>query len=284
MEIALGVIDDSTDTYDQKLVNYLNCVRHYLALLEQSISDLGFQDDEQEIYFHKYIYPRFNACYFYHAELTPILKALPIGTDVMIRDYYIQELGYLHRGFNLNRYLYEYFLADDDVKDEPFFLHRNYSAAAHAMLPAFANPAFLTNQSLSFARFIAHERMQQFIIRRLRLLYQNPNDVFLAGLLKGKRRSWDGDKVELIEIAYGIYYTRRMNGGDADVSDIIEWLEDSLQIDLSQAYRIFLDIRRRKTVSFTKYLDEMRDAIVKHIEESNRFKDNRKRIKKNEAF
>jgi hypothetical protein len=111
-------------------------------------------------------------------------------------------------------------------------------------------------------------------------LYQNPDNLFIAELLSNKNRWWSGDKVELVEIAYGIYYTRRINGGRAEISDIIGWLEDSLNVDLGQAYRMFLDIRRRKTVSYTKFLDEMRGAIEDHIEQSNGLRPGKKSSKK----
>ncbi|MNH36304.1 RteC protein [compost metagenome] len=94
----------------------------------------------------------------------------------------------------------------------------------------------------------------------------------MQALLKGSKRQWTGDKIELIEIAYGIYYTRRMNNGKVEVRDIIEWLEDTLSVDLSDAYRMFADIQRRKASSYTKYLEEMISAIHEHIEEKNRFK------------
>jgi len=86
------------------------------------------------------------------------------------------------------------------------------------------------------------------------------------------KRSWSGDKIELVEIAYGIYYTQRLNNGKAEISDIIDWLEESLNTDLSQAYRMFVDIRRRKTISYTKFIDEMRHEINVHIEDSIKYR------------
>jgi len=77
--------------------------------------------------------------------------------------------------------------------------------------------------------------MQEFVGRRLKLLYRNPDSEYVQHLIKGSKRKWTGDKIELIEIAYGIYYTRRMNSGKAEVKDIVEWLEDTLQIDLGDA-------------------------------------------------
>jgi hypothetical protein len=134
------------------------------------------------------------------------------------------------------------------------------------------NRGMMTNQDYYFAKFLAYERMQEFIGRRLRLLYGNPDSEYVQQLIKGSKRKWTGDKIELIEVVYGIYYTRRMNSGKAEVKDIVEWLEDTLQVDLGDAYRLFLDLKRRKGKSYTKFLKEMIEAIRKSIEEGNRFR------------
>ncbi|MGE8424753.1 MAG: RteC domain-containing protein, partial [Sphingobacterium siyangense] len=121
-------------------------------------------------------------------------------------------------------------------------------------------------------RFRANEMLRDFLIRKVKLLIQESYNGLANGLFDKGKRSWSGDKVELIEIAYGIYYTGRINHGKAEISDIIQWLEESLNIDLSQAYRMFVDIRRRKTISYTKYLDEMRSTIQSQIEDSFKFR------------
>ncbi len=62
-----------------------------------------------------------------------------------------------------------------------------------------------------------------------------------------------------------------MNGGKTEVRDIVEWLEDTLGVDLSDAHRMFVDLKRRKGKSYTKFLEEMIAAIRLSIEEGNRF-------------
>lgn len=83
-----------------------------------------------------------------------------------------------------------------------------------------------------------------------------------------QRRWWSGNKIELVELAYGLYHSKRINGGNAELGEIICWLESSLNVDLGQSYRMFIDISRRKLVSHTKFLDEMQHTLVNHIQNS----------------
>lgn len=272
-EIAMEAIRSTLKLEAEKLADYTFCIRHFLQTLEDYLSKHGFTDEQEEINCYKYIYPRFYSWYIYQVDLHHILKVVPVGPDVVIRDYYLNELNFIQRYFTQIGFLYEYYLQDETVKDEAYFLRKNYSSVFPDQLNASANGVSLqTNQGYQYAKIIAYERLRSFLIRRVKLLYQNPDNPYVLQLLAGKKRQWEGNKVELIEIAYGIYFTRRMNGGKAEVSDIIEWLEDSLQVDLGQAYHIFLEIRRRKTISYTRYLEEMIKAIHDHINDSFRLK------------
>lgn len=264
----LDKINGSIKESVQNLTASLSCVALVMNQLKHGVKASPFSDDQQEITFFKYTKPRFYCWYIYIVELHNILCGVPVGTDQMIRDYYMDELGIVNRCFRIYSFNYQYYLSDETAKDEEFFLCRNKAPFPAGQELMAADVGFSTNNDFMFSKFRAYEMLRDFIIRRLRLLYRNPDNTFINELLANKNRWWSGDKVELIEIAYGIYYTQRINGGKAEIGDVVQWLEDSLNIDLAQAYRMFLDIRRRKTVSYTKYLDEMREAIHRHIEES----------------
>ncbi|WP_276348951.1 RteC domain-containing protein [Daejeonella sp. JGW-45] len=272
MEAQLENINGSLKEAIQNLTESLFCITTTLNHLKKFIQEHPFKDPEDEIDFFKNIKPRFYCWYIYVIELYQILSAVPSGTDQMIRDFFMDELKIINRYFTIHQFYYQYFLRSETALDDSYFLRVNLVPFPTGSEQTAVDPEFSTNQDYMFSKFRAYEMLRSFLIRRLKLLYQNPDNVFIAELLAGKRKCWSGDKVELIEVAYGIYYTHRLNEGKAEIGDVIEWLEDSLQIDLSQAYRMFLDIRRRKTLSYTKYLDEMRDSIHKHIDETNRYK------------
>lgn len=274
----LDRINGSLKESVQNLTDSLFCITSTMGKLKRMVGQSTFGSQQEEIHFFKYTKPKFYCWYIYVVELHNILSAVPVGTDQMVRNYFMDELGMVNRCFNIYSFAYQYYLKDETSKDDEFFLCRNKSPFPAGQELVSPDVDFSTNQDYIFAKFRAYEMLRDFIIRRLRLLYQNPDNVFIAELLASRNRWWSGDKVELIEIAYGIYYTQRINGGKAEIGDVVGWLEDSLHIDLSQAYRMFLDIRRRKTISYTKYLDEMREAIIKHIEESLKYRtDNKQR-------
>ncbi|MEI2273583.1 RteC domain-containing protein [Sphingobacterium sp. ML3W] len=243
-------------------------IRETVYSLKEYIHTHPFLNNEEEITFFKYTKPRFAAWQIYCLELHNILSTIPIGTDEMIKGYYINEIGILERFFKMHSFYYQYYLKDEDAKDKLFFLRSNRSLFPPGGELLSTDPDFSTELDYLFSKFRAYEMLRDFMIRRVKLLFQEANYNFMNGLAHKRKRWWSGDKVELVEIAYGIYYTNRLNGGKAEISDIVGWLEESLNIDLSQAYRMFVDIRRRKTISFTKFLDEMRDAIHTNIDES----------------
>src|SRR3546814_93929 len=254
LESINGTLKDSL----ANLTDSLSCTAATIQHLRQYIRACPFTDDQDEIHFFKYTKPRFYCWHIYVVELHHILSAVPVGTDQMVRDYYMNELGVINRFIRQHAFGYEYYLADETAKDANFFLCRNKSTFSPGQEHQPEDSGFSTEMDYLFSMFRAYEMVRDFIIRRLRLLYRNPDNSIMAELLVGRKRRWSGDKVELIEIAYGIYYTQRINDGKAEIADIVGWLEESLDVDLAQAYRMFVDITRRKTVSYTKYLDEMR--------------------------
>jgi hypothetical protein len=260
MEKSLKNLSDSIFVVTGKL----NALRRYII-------DYPFMSQDEEINFFKHIKPQFYSWYVYLLEEHAIISSEPTGPDQDIRDYYLQELSFIKRHFSQNEFLYQYYLHEETVKDEEYFLRKNQASLQLINGVLQIDPDFSTNEDYSFAKFKAYELLQRFIIQRIKLLYQTPDSILLAELLTGKNRRWTGDKVNLIEIAYGIYYTGQMNDGKAEIGDVVSWLEDSLQIDLGRAYRKFVDIRRRKTLSYTKYLDDMRESIHRKIEENNRY-------------
>lgn len=275
LESINGTLKDSVTNFDESL----SCITNTMLRLRQYIRNHPFAEDQEEINFFKYQKPRFHCWHIYVIELHHILAAVPVGTDQQIRDYYMDELSVINRFFRRYAFQYQYYMADETAKDAEFFLCRNKTSFPPGQEYLPEEKGFSANMDFLFAKFRAYEMLRDFTIRRVRLLYRQADSSFMAELIGAGKRFWSGDKVELIEIAYGIHYTQRINGGKAEISDIVGWLEESLNVDLGQAYRMFLDIRRRKTISYTKYLDEMREAIHCHIDESLRYRSKKSRLK-----
>jgi len=272
LEDELESINGTLKSGFEKFSDSLFVINTQINQLKKLVSEQQFTSETEEITFFKNIFPKFYSWMIYTAEEYSIISAVPVGTEQMLRDYYLQELAIVKRNFNQSQFTYQYFLQGETALDEDYFLRKNFNPNHPGLTALFTENKTATNQGYQFAKFRAGEMLQDFLINRIRLLYKTPDNVLLAELLTGTKRRWTGEKINLIELAYGIFYTGQMNDGKAEINDIVSWLEESLQVDLGRAYRKFVDIRRRKTLSYTKYLDEMRNAIHLKIDENDRYK------------
>lgn len=244
------------------------------ALKEHVLSD-GFRDDEDEVYFFKYLKPRFYMLYIYEVELYNLISGVPVGTDEMVWNYYLSELSALKRFFSQHSFIYDYFAREEEGMDGSFFLRRNLNVlhpdVSASGFPGISDDGFTTNQDYNFSKFRALEKLRDFILGRIRLVYVKPEPGFPLELALGKKLNWTGEKVELVELAYGIFLSKSINGGKLEIADVVSWLEQSLNVDLGVPYRKFISIGRRKNLSYTKYLDGMRIKIVDYISEKNSY-------------
>ena len=81
------------------------------------------------------------------------------------------------------------------------------------------------------------------------------------------RLNWSGKLIDLVEIVYGLYVGRCINGGRCDIKEIVTAFEQLFGVRLSHIYNRLLAIRNRKNgrTPFLKWLSEQieRDADQK---------------------
>ena len=260
------------------LSSSLTIILKTLNELQKKVIAHAFEDDSTEMYFYKYIKPRFQSWHIYIIELHHVIELTPISTDQTIRKYYLQELKVINRFFKRYALYYQYYKADDKSRDADFFLSRNLKYLPPELKLATKLDGFVSSLDFLFAKFKAYEMLRDCLVRKIEKLEKKRDLEDLEKELLKHRRWWSGNKIELVELAYGLYHSKRINDGKAELGEIISWLESSLNVDLGQSYRMFIDISRRKLVSHTKFLDEMQDTLVSYIQNS--FGDNKDRYKR----
>ena len=254
----------------KRLTGILNSVREAQLELKSYLYDHPFADQKEEIYFFKYIKPRFYACHIYALEVYTIETGKPIEDDLILKNYYEQELKYLNRFFSQNQFLYQYYKLDVADMDALLFVRGVKRSSLLVSESPDIDPEFSTACDNLFSRFIAYELVREFLINSLNM--PGTTDVVFRQSKKGRELNWTGNKSDLVELAYGIYDTLQINNGDVDIADIIDWFEQSLHLSLGRYYQCFSDIKSRKSVSKTHFLDHMREMLILHIDEGDAFK------------
>ncbi|WP_157682367.1 RteC domain-containing protein [Mucilaginibacter mallensis] len=270
LEEDIELFNEMGATAVKKLTGILNAVRVAMADLKDKVDNSSFKDIDEEIQFFKYVKPQFYAHHIYALELFKIDTDKPLGDQQVLRNYYEQELKFIRKFLNKHLFLYQYYLLDGSELDSSYFVRGKNQVNLLLSDGPDLDPLFSTACDYLFARFIAIEKLQEYLIQ---CLYHSNGMEPVAKFSKKKGPfKWTGDKSNLIELAYGIYDTVQINDGHVTIAEIIEWLEESLEVSLSRYYRRFTEIKMRKSISKTKYLDDLRDALAKHIAEGDAYK------------
>lgn len=249
-----------------KMTSSVKPVIENLNKLRAFIEEHPFSDVKEEIYFFKHIKPEFYSKLIYSIESYNIYAARPCGTSERLKKYYERELIFIERFFYQNKFLYEYYRQRMVELDSIYFVRgAQIQTVISSEIPDLQTD-FSTSCDYLFSKFIAYELLQTYILTELGKLH--PTGTHLPENKKElPELKWTGDKVNLVEVIYGIYFTGQLNHGNADLSTIIRFMEKSLQIDLSRSYRDFIDIRNRKRSSPTRYIEEMRESISKKVDD-----------------
>lgn len=266
----LHEVESSKSTPIKSLKYYHTLVSNSLEKIKLMILDEQFDTEIEEIEFFKFLKPQFSGLMIFASERYSYQSNKPLITD-QLPAYAEEQLKFINRLFRQHEFFYQYYRLGATEMDSIYFLRgRKPSDLINLDFPD-VDPTFATAGDYLFAKFFAYEKLQEYILNDTKKPITIDDNPILTNrdTLNFK---WTGDKTNLVEVIYGLFYTGQLNSGNATLSDIIKWMEQILQIDLSRSYRNFIDIRNRKRDSPTKFLDKMREFIIQKIEDDNAFK------------
>jgi hypothetical protein len=250
----------------KRLTACLPLVRKCLELLRQEVLNVGFADAAAEVWFFKQEKPRFYRWLIYYQECYAIERGVPVVNGKDRLAYYAEQLRYLNRFFRQHEFHYQYYKLGATELDHLWFVRGvNRPHTFFSEVPD-VDPAFGTPQDYLFSKFMAYEMLQEQV---LEWMSEPADGNARQGVLsrKGTSVRWTADTCNLIELIYGLYETRQVNNGEVDLSDLMDVFEQVFQVNLSRYFHRFTEIKRRKTISKTKFLDQMREAVNQRIED-----------------
>lgn len=268
----------ATETDPFKILSAnLKCTRVALKELKGYILKNPFKDETEQIYFFKHIKPKFYCLHIFYLEKYNIETSIPVGDTEMLKSFYKDEIKAVSRFFQHIYFHYQYYRLGATELDELYFV-RGVEVQS-VLIPEVPepDPVFSTSCDYLFSKIKAYELLQDYVLQMLRSL--DPAIIPAIDEKELPELKWTGDKVNLVEVIYAFYFTGQLNSGNADIALIIQFMERHLKIDLSRAYRDFIDIRKRKVISPTKYIDQMRNSIHKRIDDELAFRPNKNRFK-----
>ncbi|RKR79984.1 RteC protein [Mucilaginibacter gracilis] len=260
------VAEAYTDGMD-RLAASIACIKKYLKELRDYVVKKGFKDDAEEIWCFKEAKPELMSWYIYHTEWQHIIRRLPVGDDEMVNHYFLNEIRAIDRYLEMVAFFHHYYKMKATEIDHVAFIRGK--SLETIILPELAeiDPEFSTCCDYVFAKIMAYERLKERLLEEVRLPDLGIRDIDLR---------WTGDACNLVEVIYGLYDTKQLNHGKAELQEIANFFEEIFKVKLDRFYRRFTEVKERKVLSPTNYLDQMRDAIMRRVEDDLSLKPKRK--------
>jgi len=238
-----------------------------LTELRSDVFASGFVNEPSEIIFFKKIKPRFASLLILETELYQLQEANPATSLTEAKSYYQEELRWITRFFDRHAFLYHYYHVGASELDRQYFLRGNQvTGTLIPDIPADFDSEFATTTSDLFAQFRAYELLRAQLLTLLSDQNRTTNGFIRPGRQAAPLR-WTGSVIHAVELGYAIWLSDQVNNGEAELADIMFWLSSTLQVDLSRYTRLFVEIKGRKRLSGTKFIELLRDAVARYIDQ-----------------
>lgn len=259
-ELTLEV-DDPILLPQEVIVLIVDC----LSKLKEFVLKRGFKNKQEEIYFFKKLKPVILSKLIYYNAIYKIETKKPYGNGKTIKKYIDNELAKLKRFFDNNLEFYKYYRTNSTYLDERYFVRGGYDVRLSIDTYYFeTDHNFTTSHDYKVAKIIANDLIQVYLEDQLN--NKNQKKVFDYSSL-----NWTGSKTALTELVYGLYSQGVFDNGNADLKLIAKTFECTFNIDLGDFYHTFMELKSRK-VNRTKFLDSMRDTLIKKMDEEDEVK------------
>ncbi|MCF3109608.1 RteC domain-containing protein [Niabella sp. CC-SYL272] len=234
-----------------------------IHLIEDYLHDLReiFQSPPvnrtEEIELYKNIGPRIYAHLIYFIRLYRIESALPGGNKKGRRKLFKEEQRVIERYFLANETIYRYFRSADSFRDNELFVFQKRLPVLYIdESVGLADNRLCTPTGLKFARFIAYERLLDYLVGVL-------NDNVTTAHRPAPRFNWTSNKIDLVELIYALCYGGAVNHGKLEVKELADFFSVNFGIELPNIYRSKQEMYSRKnTTTFLDFLKKkFRDGM-----------------------
>ncbi|PRX53982.1 RteC domain-containing protein [Flagellimonas meridianipacifica] len=242
----------------------IQACRKLLVALRKEIITNGFHSEPEEIEFFKSIKQVPQSQLIYFKEVYKIEAYLPRGTINRRKKFIKEQLESYNRFFlrHIDFGLYiqigsthfdKHYYTRKTVEEFPILGYDNYME----------DPEFCTPKDLTLAKFKAYGRLTVYLNEKLHSLSQEPN----VANDKPPNLRWTGNKIDLIELIYALNASGSIKGRGG-IKELAASCESLFDIDLGNYYRKFIELRNRKLVERTRFLDTLKSSLIQRMEEA----------------
>lgn len=262
LESELLLIHQSTNNPIQYAEKGIHSAIKAIEKLKSFFLQYEFENKNAEIDFFKNTKPLFASKLIYYNEIYNIEVAKPVAGDKLIRSYYKNQLIKLKEFYCENTDFYKYYNTNNTVLDAKYFMRRKYDIRLTIDSSYFQSDFnFTTSHDYKMAKVIANVKIQEFLSTKL-----NKQDCTQPAVQSQSNLKWTGTRVALVELMYALNTEGVFNNGNISMNDLAKNLETLFNIELGQFRRSFMEIKTRKTIEKTSFLNTLKQKLVLKME------------------
>ena len=265
IEMETSCID--SDVSSDKALYMINFIRPLFEGLREFIHQYTFQDANEEISFFKNTKPFILSKLIYFNDIYLLELRKPNGSKEVLKEYYKKKQTAITEFCNANLDFYQYYRSKATHLDKYYFLrgHENYKLC-HNCGMFDKDPLFSTYCDHRVAKMLAYDMLEIYLQQRLQNIEKQEVMEYSRASLPDNPFRWTAPKVAAIELGYSIYAAGVLNNGNADIKEIMTYIEASFKIDLGDYYRTYLAMRERKR-DRTPFLNNLIQKLLRKMDE-----------------
>lgn len=232
--------------------------------LKQFVITYKFKNSQEEIAFFKEIKPVFHSELLYYMELIQIeIRKPTVPERKQLIRYYLDVAMQYQTSLKRNELFLHYLRTQLTNADHLMFVRSPEADQFIHTDIMDLDDRFSTPASSELARIKSYEMVIEKMGQHVMELKNG------AALMDVQPFStiWTGSKSALIELAYALHASKKINHGMVDIKEVINALESIFKIQLSDFYRVFQTIRIRQS-SRTAFLDELKEKIIERMDDT----------------
>jgi len=228
----------------------LTFIRNLISELKEFTRSYRFQSQAEEILFFKEVKPVFLSQYYYYKKIFTIRLFDSYKNAKGKQTNYYTLLQRLEKSVAKNLEFYEYCMSGNTHMDAYYFTRDSHNHQSPDR-----DEIFSTGYDTKLAKILANEMVKRLIFKLL-----NQTDTTQPVL------TWTGSKTDLIELIYALQVAEVFNNGTADIKQIADAIQVVFDTSLGNYYRVFQQIRIRKSGQ-TNFLDQLKSKLAQKMDE-----------------
>ena len=252
----------------------IEVVLDVVEFLQRSLEDMRtcivnhpFSNKEEEIYFFKHIKPEVLSRLLYFTDIYNTEMRKPHGSIEVLKKYYNDRLDELTSYFESNLDFYQYYRSKATHLDSHYFVrgHIDFKLCPNCV-PYDRDPEFSTCYDHKAAQILANDMLCIYLNKKLHGVDKQVIIAKSRSFLPEHPFRWTATKIAAVELGYAIYAAGILNNGQADIKEIMTFMEASFQIDLGDYYRTYITMKDRKK-DRTSFLNSLIKSLLKKMDE-----------------